>query len=172
MTGIQQPLHSRLDLASSPSAIRWGRAHARDVLGRWGVAEAAADDAVVVVSELLSNAVEHAVPEREVVGAYEDARCSLLLWLTGNGLTVAVHDWDVRVPLPRPDSPDAEHGRGLTVVQALSEAWGYTHPSPAPGKLVWARLAPRRTQEAPAGQRSLEPATRHAPTSPGVVMSP
>lgn len=142
MAGGRQPLHSRFDLAPSPSAVRWGRKHAAGLLAAWGVAEAVADDALVVVSELLSNAVQHAVePFDPAEGCPDAVVCSLLLWLTDKGLTVSVYDADRRPPVPRNAPTDAERGRGLHLVAALSEAWGYTHPAPASGKLVWARLA-------------------------------
>jgi anti-sigma regulatory factor (Ser/Thr protein kinase) len=131
-----EPLHSRLDLASERSAVRWGRAHAAEVLTKWGQPESVTDSALLVVSELLTNAVKHARPTSSV-----PVRCSLLLWLTSRGLTVAVHDVDRRPPALRRPSPEAEGGRGLTLVESSSEEWGYTYPSVGSGKLVWARLA-------------------------------
>ncbi|WP_225849229.1 ATP-binding protein [Streptomyces sp. HPF1205] len=142
MAGGRQPLHSRFDLAPSPSAVRWGRKHAAGILAAWGVAGAVVDDGLVVVSELLSNAVQHSVePLDPAEGCPDSVVCSLLLWLTEKGLTVSVYDADRRPPVPRNAPTDAERGRGLHLVAALSEAWGYTHPAPASGKLVWARLA-------------------------------
>jgi anti-sigma regulatory factor (Ser/Thr protein kinase) len=166
-----QPLHSRFDLASSPSAVRWGRKHTAEVLAKWGVAEAVADDALLIVSELLSNAVQHADrPFNAADGRPDVVACSLLLWLTQQGLTVSVYDADRRPPIPRSASTDAERGRGLHLVDALSEAWGYTHPSPASGKLVWARL---RLPEYSAGdgQRSLDATAQTVMTGTGLVMS-
>ncbi|MBM9508763.1 ATP-binding protein [Actinacidiphila acididurans] len=171
MARNEQPLHSRCDVAASPSAVRSGRRHAAEILAKWGVAETVAHDALLIVSELLSNAVQHAAQPFDPADDLPDpATCSLLLWLTENGLTVSVYDADRRPPVPRNAPTDAERGRGLHLVDALCEAWGYTHSSPAPGKLVWARLAVRCAQESPSGQRSLEAAARPAASS-GVVMS-
>lgn len=133
--GSEQPLHTRLDLASEPSGVRWGRAHAADVLDKWEVSESIIDSALLVISELLTDAVKHA---RRVSSA--PVRCSLLLWLNSRGLTVAVYDVDTRPPALRPASLEAEGGRGLVIVEENSEEWGYTYPSPDSGKLVWARL--------------------------------
>lgn len=150
-----EPVHSRLDLAPAPHAVRRGRAHVLGVLGRWGVPLAITDDAELIASELLSNAVQHAeMPQAAADGRPEVARCSILLWLTSRGLTVAVYDDDRRPPVPRHATPDSEGGRGLLLVQSLSEYWGYTRTSPEPGKLVWARLRLRAREPDPGGQRN------------------
>jgi hypothetical protein len=40
-------------------------------------------------------------------------------------------------------APDADHGRGLAIVQAVSARWGYYYPGgPLGGKVVWARVVP------------------------------
>lgn len=130
-----RPFYTRLDLSPERSAVRWGRAHAADVLGEWEVAEEVLDQALLIVSELLTNAVKHAQP-----ASSPGAVCSLFLWLTADQLTVAVHDDDRRPPILRSVSLDEEGGRGLVLVEANSLAWGYAYPSPR-GKLVWARLS-------------------------------
>lgn len=169
MASDTQPLHSRLDLASSPSAVRWGRKHTAEIIARWGVAEAMAHDALLIVSELLSNAVQHAGKPLNPEDSRPDVvRCSLLLWLTEKGLTVSVYDVDQRPPILRNTPTGAERGRGLQLVDALSEAWGYTHPSPASGKLVWARL-PLPENSAGNGQRSLEAIAQ--PIAPGAAVA-
>ncbi|SEO15271.1 ATP-binding protein [Actinacidiphila rubida] len=137
----QQPLRSRFDLTSSRSAVRWGRKHTAEVLKDWRVGDAVTEDALLIASELLSNAVQHATkPLRPPGGSPCSAECSLLLRLTGRDLTVAVWDGDSRPPVPGLASSDAERGRGLFLVDALSEAWGVTRPASEAGKLVWARL--------------------------------
>jgi anti-sigma regulatory factor (Ser/Thr protein kinase) len=141
MANGREPLHSRFDLASSPSAVRWGRKHTVAILAQWGVPKAVADDALLIVSELLSNAVQHAAKPFGHADGHRDAvACSLFLWLTDEGLTVSVYDEDRCPPIPRDAPAGAERGRGLRLVAALSEAWGYTHPPAMSGKLVWARL--------------------------------
>lgn len=138
------PLHSRLDLAPLPSAVRRGRAHVEAVLTKWGLPDDVSTDAVLVVSELLTNVIRHgALPQ--VQGLDEGLPtegCSLLLWYTAQGVTVAVHDADPRPPVLRSVSHEAECGRGLGLVDSVTANWGYTYPfaSPDAGKLVWARL--------------------------------
>ncbi|WP_143589937.1 ATP-binding protein, partial [Streptomyces africanus] len=56
-------------------------------------------------------------------------------------LLVTVSDPDDHPPVYAPTgSALAEHGRGLGIVDALSEEWGWT-PCPPAGKTVWARLS-------------------------------
>jgi anti-sigma regulatory factor (Ser/Thr protein kinase) len=141
MVGGRQPLHDRLDLASKPTAVRWARLHAKDLLGTWEVPESVAEPAFLIVSELVTNAVLHAGQSRDYGGSRPEApRCSLNFWLTRRGLTVAVYDQERTPPVRREASEDADGGRGLALVEALSNRWGYTYPSSDSGKLVWARL--------------------------------
>jgi hypothetical protein len=137
--------HSRLDLACEPSAVRYARGHAEDTLQTWGVTGDLADDALIVVSELATNAVRHtgrnAEPFDPARGRPKVPVCALLLWLDVNGLYVAVYDESRQVPVPRPPSDDLESGRGLQLVAGLSEgAWGFDYPAGKAGKVVWARL--------------------------------
>lgn len=133
------PLHSRLDLASNASGVRWGRVHAADTFRAWQVPADVTDSALLVVSELLTNAVRHArLPFEDADGGSRTLGCSLLLFLTGRGLTVAVYDQDARPPKTVDAALDSESGRGLLLVQSLSDRWGFT-PN-ASGKLVWALL--------------------------------
>jgi anti-sigma regulatory factor (Ser/Thr protein kinase) len=127
----------------------------------------------LIVSELLSNAVQHAAkPVQSVGGQRVAVACGLQLWLwlTDRGLTISVYDADRRPPVIRSPSIEAECGRGLHLVDALSEAWGYTHPSPTSGKLVWARL-PHTSHVAGDVQRRLDAAGRPADARGAAVMS-
>lgn len=139
MADDEKLLHSRLDLASTLAAVHWGRAHATDVFRQWDLPQSIADDAIMIASELLTNAVQHA-GAAELPKSQAALQCSLLLWLTERGLTVGVYDFDTSPPVLRLAAPDDERGRGLALVECLSERWGYTPLTPAPGKVVWARL--------------------------------
>ncbi|MFI5978707.1 ATP-binding protein [Streptomyces sp. NPDC051452] len=92
------------------------------------------DDVLLCVSELATNALLHGVPRGR----------GYLLRLVRHGggvLRVEVHDsgsGEVRVPEP---SVDAEGGRGLLLVTALSDKWGVEPRSP--GKIVWCEFAHR-----------------------------
>lgn len=137
--------HSRLDLACEPTATRYALGHAKDVLGRWGVPRGVAEDALVIIDELVTNAVRHA---GAAVAPYDPGRgrpkvrlCALALWVADDDLHISVYDQSSRRPVLREVSLDAEDGRGLQLVSGLSEGnWGYALLSPLPGKVIWARL--------------------------------
>lgn len=95
-----------------------------------GLPPALLDDALLLVSELVSNAVRHGLPE-----------IRLQLRMAPPGVGVAVTDQgDVVSPaavLPDPHQPS---GRGLAIVAALASAWGVIPNQPPPGKTVWFEL--------------------------------
>jgi anti-sigma regulatory factor (Ser/Thr protein kinase) len=86
------------------------------------------DDATLVVSELVANGVLHARTE-----------ISLSVEQVGEGIRVAVTDGSSVLPIWGPASPSATSGRGLWLVERLSNAWG-VEPLPGGGKVVWAEL--------------------------------
>ncbi|WP_030418317.1 SpoIIE family protein phosphatase [Streptomyces sp. NRRL F-5065] len=93
-----------------------------------------AADALVVASELVTNAVVHAGTDVELVCRLEE---------TGAIVIEATDRHPARAPRggepePLPEAP--EHGRGLRLVATLSDAWGITYRTGA--KTVWARLPP------------------------------
>ena len=93
----------------------------------WKV-DAIRDDAVLVASELVGNAVAHA-----------RTSCRLDLRLDGLGLTIAVHDYDYRgLLLPLACSTAGRREHGLFLVASISRAWGVSPTEN--GKSVWALL--------------------------------
>jgi anti-sigma regulatory factor (Ser/Thr protein kinase) len=89
-----------------------------------GHRSAAVEDAVLMISELVTNAVRHT---RDVV--------LVLVTLHRATLRVDVSDNDPTMPVA-PDAEDnATSGRGLRIVQALADHWGIT-PT-ADGKTIW-----------------------------------
>jgi two-component sensor histidine kinase len=133
-TGSSPILRSRLELACEPSATRYALGHARDVVGRWRLPRAVAEDALLVVDELVINAVRHAGAAAE---AFEPGRgqprvraCALVLWVVGEDLLIAVQDQSDQPPVLREVSLDAEDGRGLQLVAGLSDGrWGLHLPA-------------------------------------------
>jgi anti-sigma regulatory factor (Ser/Thr protein kinase) len=92
-----------------------------------------ADDAALVVSELITNAADASVvvPEHPAI--------ALRLLVTGTSLMI--ESWD-QSPLdlePRDADADDECGRGLTVVAALSTRWGCERTGYR-RKVVWAEM--------------------------------
>jgi hypothetical protein len=102
-------------------------------LRRWDVAERG-QDVAIVVSELVTNALRHAVPG---AGSWPRRPIRLGLLCFGPCVLCAVGDPSQAVPASRPSGSLAETGRGLHIICALSDQWGYTTPNEL-GKVVWA----------------------------------
>jgi PAS domain S-box-containing protein len=96
-----------------------------------GLGEDVVDDAVLVTSELITNALLHAAPplELRVTGDEQEVR-------------IEVHDRTSYVPRKQRPTADDEHGRGLQIVAALADRWG-TRPTDS-GKAVWCVLGAAR----------------------------
>jgi anti-sigma regulatory factor (Ser/Thr protein kinase) len=123
------PHQSHLELGAISSAVPSARLHARLVLQEWGLPADRAQSAELVVSELVTNSLEHGL-----AGIPETVR----IWLSSDGARVAIHVWDAS-PLPpvRKDAgPEAPSGRGLMIVAALTADWGCSAADT--GKIVWA----------------------------------
>ena len=106
-------------------------------LSCWGVADRL-DDIVVVVSELLTNAIRHAQPADGDERRHWPIRLDLLQ--SGPCVLCMVADPSERPPVQREPACLAEAGRGLQIIAALSDQWGYTAPSEM-GKVVWAMFS-------------------------------
>lgn len=118
-------------LAADPRSAGVARRLLRDHLASARAAAAAgdlADDAAVVLSELVGNAVRHARGPIRVT-----------LRSIGSGLRMEVHDAAPdSPPQPRPADGEATGGRGMHLVHGLSTRWGWD--ADAAGKTVWAEL--------------------------------
>jgi anti-sigma regulatory factor (Ser/Thr protein kinase) len=124
---------SSLEFAPLPGAVPCARLHAALVLHEWGLGEVA-DDAALVVSELMTNAADASVvlPERPPI--------ALRLLASEKSLMIEVWDGSPLDLAPREADAEAECGRGLTVVAALSDRWGCERTGRR-RKVVWAELA-------------------------------
>jgi anti-sigma regulatory factor (Ser/Thr protein kinase) len=103
------------------------------VLHEWGLRDRA-DDAALIVSELITNAADASMvlPERPPI--------ALRLLASEKSLVIEVWDHSPLDLEPSEADPDAECGRGLTVVAALSDRWGSKRTGHR-RKVVWAELA-------------------------------
>ncbi|WP_372516382.1 SpoIIE family protein phosphatase [Streptomyces noursei] len=128
-------------------SVATARAFVRDTLQGWGYADVV-DDAVVLTSELVTNAVVHA-------GTAADVLCLR----TDGGIRISVADRypEREIPLQNHGQtvvhPDREGGRGLLLCGALATRWGVEYT--AAQKHVWFHLD---LPERPAGTRSAGPA--------------
>ena len=127
-------------------AAKAAREFSELTLRGWGL-PVLADDAAVIVSELVSNAIRHGTGGPNVNGSAYD-RIELILWRRSGQIICAVTDPGTGAPaLTNPD-PLSEQGRGLHVVEALSATWGWTRLADR-RKAVWAAIT---APEAEAGR--------------------
>ncbi|WP_030230566.1 MULTISPECIES: ATP-binding protein [unclassified Streptomyces] len=114
------------------------RSFTRDTLHDWSL-DHRCDDTTLVVTELTANAATHAAPGSADAPGAPEIRLGFLLDPTH--VLVTVSDPDDHPPVYAPaGSGLQEHGRGLCIVDALSDEWGWVPLSPV-GKTVWARLS-------------------------------
>jgi anti-sigma regulatory factor (Ser/Thr protein kinase) len=116
----------RLDLAATPESAALARGFTAGVLEEAGLRDKV-DTAVLLVSEIVTNALRHGIPPAALTITFRD-----------DVLEVAVEDADTTMPVPRQPDPLDESGRGFVLVQALSADWGI-RPLPT-GKTTWFRL--------------------------------
>ncbi len=119
------------------SSIAAAREFTVATLRRWELAERC-DDAAVVVSELLTNALRHA--QRDACDPRPGWPIRLGLLHPGPWVVCAVSDPSAQVPVLAEAGYLAEHGRGLHVISALSDKWGCTIRRDR-GKVVWAMFS-------------------------------
>ncbi|MGH3255947.1 MAG: ATP-binding protein [Streptosporangiaceae bacterium] len=121
---------TELTLASLPDAPSCGRLLVQRYLRAWGIAHMI-DEAQLVMSELLTNAV-NASTELTTIQIR-------LVAIEGTSLLIEVRDRNPEPPVLKDAASDNEAGRGLMMVDALCERWGYYHPAHG-SKAVWAEL--------------------------------
>ncbi|MEU0382692.1 MULTISPECIES: ATP-binding protein [Streptomyces] len=127
-----------LSLGQASGIVPMARDFARQALHDWGWLpassadrRAAAEDVLLVVSELVTNACLHAEGPEE-----------LRIGRTSKALRVEVVDRGTGQPAPRtPHRAGRPGGHGMFIVQRLCLDWGVQRTPEAPGKTVWAELA-------------------------------
>ncbi|ARZ69773.1 ATP-binding protein [Streptomyces sp. HU2014] len=128
----------RLRLVGVSGAVPRSRDFARQALQDWGWLpaatadhRAAAEDVLLVVSELVTNACLHA-----------DGPEELRVSCAGKVLRLEVVDLGAGQPAPRtPHRAGRPGGHGMFIVQRLCLDWGVVRNDGRPGKTVWAELA-------------------------------
>ena len=149
-----RPPRASLDLGAVLTAPRCARAWTREILWEWGAAELA-DAAELVASELVTNSLN-------ACAGLDQAGIRLVLTLDQGELAIHVRDDHPGVPLAAQPGADDEGGRGLLIVEHLSDRCGwYPLGGAKPAKVTWAVIsgAGQAAGRLPAGPH---PGTGHA----------
>ena len=120
-------LSVRVDLPGDATAAREARGRARSLLAQWELAHLV-EPVTLIVSELVGNAVRHGRPP-----------VSMTIALVPVGVKVGVHDEQPDAFRPGASAlpaQDAEGGRGMFLVDALSSSTGVEHVL-GDGKTIW-----------------------------------
>ena len=118
------PTSSSMAVPHGPAGVGKARHRMRDQLRRGGVTESVIDDAVLILSELLSNACKHGRPLDGALAGDGDVRAAWRVDVSGR-LTVEVTDGGGPTrPAPATPSVTAHGGRGLNIITALCDDWG------------------------------------------------
>ncbi|MFD4787377.1 ATP-binding protein [Streptomyces sp. NPDC058459] len=118
-------------LPRQPESAALARRLARTALTTWDLSHLT-DDAALVISELVANAVQHA--QRDSIRVTVERAAS-------DTVRVSVTDFSGTLPEPRTPTANDENGRGLTLIAALATNWGTDERRW--GKVVWAELEGR-----------------------------
>jgi len=132
-TADRWPLASELMLGPWPSAAGCARALAVACLSEWRL-DVLRDDVALITSELVTNAV---TASSALPGGPWPLRFSLAS--DRSRLLICVADMCPEPPAQADADADALDGRGLMIVEALSERWGW-YPADTAGKAVWALI--------------------------------
>lgn len=129
------PLRTFLEFGALSGAVPCARLHTRQVLWEWSLTRLS-ESVELLVSELVTNAV---AASRSMA-----PMPPVRLWLLAGRAQVMVMVWDAssRPPAPAEASENAESGRGLLLVEAMSTRWDWYFPQEGTGgKVVWALAA-------------------------------
>ena len=174
----------RIGLAPVPESARAAREFTVATLRKWDL-DALIEDAVVIASELATNAIRHGTPAAtgDATDDSESGRVELSWCLQASRLICVVTDQTGTPPALAAGGPDAESGHGLQIVGALAVAWGWTILGTGE-KAVWAALELPQPADAavqgdgeaggaPAGTvRSASPAAVHGMRAAGRAAGP
>lgn len=122
-----------LELPAHRTSVRVARSAMGERLTAWRLPGELCADAVLLLSELTTNAVLHTVSTRMLCG---------IGLIKDGGLRLEVHDQDRTGHLlpRRVPGPDDENGRGLLLVQHIADTWGVDRSTFTGGNAVWATL--------------------------------
>ncbi|MGN6242897.1 MAG: ATP-binding protein [Motilibacteraceae bacterium] len=151
MSTPQPPRSRQYLLPASVSSVTRARTDVRALLREWRLA-AVEDDAALVVTELVGNAVRHGSGEVTVAVLLHDQHLRVEVKDAGRVVPVEAVT-SARTILPEQEQGHGESGRGLRIVAALSERWGIVERGG--GLLAWCELSLSDTRLADATLHTL-----------------
>jgi anti-sigma regulatory factor (Ser/Thr protein kinase) len=123
---VRRSEHRRLP--SEPASVREARRFVEQFLAEEHINDL--DAAVLVVSELMTNAVVHGGDARPI---------DLTLKRDSAGVSIEVEDGDPHPPIPGAPQSDQDRGRGMIIVDRMAYRWGWA-PLQDGGKRVWCEV--------------------------------
>lgn len=125
-TGYTHGMELRVPVEADPSAVSPARRAIMRQLESWGFDDQV-DDTAIIVSELVTNAVR-----------YGRAPIELRLTTLPSTIRLEVSDGSAALPVGRIAADDEANGRGIHLIEQLSDSWGTV--TTGAGKTVWAEL--------------------------------
>jgi anti-sigma regulatory factor (Ser/Thr protein kinase) len=125
----EDPRVADAQVPNRSDSVYAARAFLVRLLDGWGVADEVVDDAALLTSELMANAVEHGSGDVKLRIEVQDGL-----------LHVAVHDDADGVPEASQAEPGSPGGRGLWIVESIARNWGSESTDEESGKTVWFEL--------------------------------
>ncbi|MGW7423205.1 ATP-binding protein [Streptomyces sp. NPDC054813] len=118
------PTSSSMAVPHGPAGVGKARHRMRDQLRTGGVSESIIDDAVLILSELLSNACKHGRPLGDALAGDGDVRAAWRVDPRGRLIVEVTDGGGPTRPAPMTPSVTAHGGRGLNIITALADDWG------------------------------------------------
>lgn len=118
------PTSSSMAVPHGPAGVGEARHRMRAQLRGGGVAESVIDDAVLILSELLSNACKHGRPLGDASAGDGDVRAAWRVDARGRLIVEVTDGGGPTRPAPATPSVTAHGGRGLNIITALADDWG------------------------------------------------
>jgi anti-sigma regulatory factor (Ser/Thr protein kinase) len=127
------PLRDFIELGALDGSVPSARYHAKHILREWQLARLG-DDVELVVAELVTNAV--------AASRGMDFPFPVRMWLLSDMASVLVVVWDAspQPPVLLDPAEDAEAGRGLLLVEAVSARWDWHALADGGGKVIRALI--------------------------------
>ena len=129
-------------LAALPTVPAMVRAFVRAMLSAWQM-DSLAEDAELIASELAGNAVA-AFTGSDGQPVYISGHMPVVqVCLLTDGVRILLEVWDQApgIPVIRDTAGCEESGRGLVLIDAIADRWGWSPAAGRPGKVVWAEMS-------------------------------